>query len=122
VLGAFGRELERALGPALAGASLPPARNDAELSARVEAALAGSARVERAAERLLRSVDRSCAALPDLPQTLPACSAGGAAAVGPCVAAQSRCSACRLALGVNPGLALSCDGLDDGVANGTCAP
>jgi cysteine-rich repeat protein len=117
----FGREFQRALGRALdAGRTLAAARSDAELSERIDAALAGSPRVERAVGRLTRSVDGACGALPDLPQALPACAIAGAEELASCVAGRSRCSACQLALGANPGLSLACDRLDDGAANGTC--
>jgi cysteine-rich repeat protein len=118
----FARALERGLARALVGTESAPARNDAELSARVEAALADSAPVERAAGRVAASVAAACSALPDLPQALPVCAVAGPDAVGGCVAAQSRCSACALALAGNPTLALSCDRLDDGLANASCAP
>jgi hypothetical protein len=122
VFDVFGREFQRALRLALGGRSLPAARNDAELSERIEAALSRSERIERASGRLTRSVDGACGALPDLPQALPVCSVVGTDELARCVATHSRCGACKLALRTNPGLSLACDRLDDGQANETCAP
>jgi hypothetical protein len=95
----------------------------AALEAKLQTVFSSNKRINRTEDRLMRGVDRKCAALPAAPDTLfpGACGSGdpNLNEVETCVIAAARCEAC-LKINAFDGLNLNCDQADDQAANGSC--
>jgi hypothetical protein len=101
-----------------------PAVDDAaSLEAALTAALSSSDKIRKQEGQLAQKVESQCSGLVALPSAIfPGfCADDSLATVEDCVIAAARCVAC-LKINAFDALALDCDQVDDGNANGSCPP
>ena len=97
--------------------------SDAALEAKLQAVLSSNDKIEKAHDKLVKGVDRKCAALDAPPDTIfpGECGQGNPnlRQVEACVIAAARCEACLNFNALND-LSLDCDQADDQAVNGSC--
>ena len=120
VFDVFSARASQAKSRKLRGRGTGAAGSDEALALYIETELAEGPALQRASEKLARTVERSCGEDAGDWRTLLAGCADDPAGLALCADRHARCQACTAFRMADPLLAIDCDRLDDGLSNLSC--